>query len=87
LIYLDGYFVGTSHAELGDSGASIFDMSGRFIGMTIGKQDFRFCRIKISDRATNITCGEIADHFSNAKIVDWHSIKNGLSKHYKSIVS
>ncbi|KAG4069697.1 hypothetical protein HA402_002276 [Bradysia odoriphaga] len=36
--YCDGYYVGTSHSEIGGSGSGIFNEDGQFIGIAVAKK-------------------------------------------------
>ena len=72
MINLVGYYVGTSHGEYGDSGSGIFDMNGRFIGISVAKKSFAFSNIHIS--GTKIDYGELADHYPETKIISADAI-------------
>ncbi|CAB3406282.1 unnamed protein product [Caenorhabditis bovis] len=58
-----GFYVGTSHGQVGDSGSGIFDSSGLFLGISVGKKCFSFCDWK------NMPVGEIADHHPDTQII------------------
>ncbi|KAE9546656.1 hypothetical protein FO519_010132 [Halicephalobus sp. NKZ332] len=62
-----GFYLGTSHGERGDSGSGIFDMNGRFIGISVAKKDFAFSNLQIS--GPKIDYGELADHHPETKII------------------
>lgn len=68
MINLVGYYLGTSHAELGDSGSAIVDSNGYFLGISIGKKDFAFTDIK------NMKIEDIADHHPDTQIISSDSI-------------
>lgn len=77
MINLDGYYIGTSHGEYGDSGSGIFDFSGRFIGISVAKKSFGFSNLQIS--ASKIDFGELADHHPDTKIISAQQIFSHLS--------
>ena len=60
---LVGFYVGTSHGKLGDSGSGIFSFGGHFLGVSIGKKNFAF-----TDRK-NMPIGEVADHHPDTQII------------------
>jgi hypothetical protein len=71
--------VGTSHGQLGDSGSGIFDLSGRVIGISVGKKDFKFSKPITSEGPTvAINYGEIADHYSDAKLISAEIVNDCL---------
>lgn len=62
---LAGFYIGTSHGELGDSGSGIFESSGHFFGFSIGKKNFAFIDPQ------NMPIGEVADHQNvETRIID-----------------
>ena len=67
LCILGNFYLGTSYGEHGDSGSGIFNLNGSIIGMSIAKKSFRFSRDQLS--GSNINFGELADHYSETKIV------------------
>jgi hypothetical protein len=60
--------VGTSHGQLGDSGSGIFDLSGRFIGITIAKQALDISQEEEASPSKQ-TYKKIADHYSDTKLI------------------
>lgn len=66
MINLDGYYLGTSHGEYGDSGSGIFSLDGRFIGMAVAKKKFSFSNLQT---LPSINLGEVADHYADTKII------------------
>ncbi|CAI2347332.1 unnamed protein product [Caenorhabditis sp. 36 PRJEB53466] len=58
-----GFYIGSSHGQVGDSGSGIFDCSGFFLGISVAKKSLAF-----SDRE-NMPVGEIADHHPDTRIV------------------
>ncbi|CAI4224726.1 unnamed protein product [Auanema sp. JU1783] len=57
-----GYFIGTSWGKNGDSGSGIFNTSGYFLGMSVGKKNFVF------QDTSNMPLTEVADHRPDSKI-------------------
>ena len=64
---LAGYFLGTSHGEHGDSGSGIFNLDGRFIGISVAKKRFAFSNLQIS--GPTIDFGQVADHHPEMQII------------------
>ncbi|CAJ0963571.1 unnamed protein product, partial [Mesorhabditis belari] len=70
-----GHFLGTSHGESGDSGSGIFDMTGRFIGISVAKRDFDFMNPKVVN-GSKIDYRGVADHHPWTKIIAGEIITN-----------
>jgi hypothetical protein len=85
LIDLAGYFLGTTHGEHGDSGSGIFNLGGRFIGISIAKKRFAFSNLQISGPAINFE--EVADHHPETKIISADVIYSDLDIEDDSNVS
>ncbi|CAD6189454.1 unnamed protein product [Caenorhabditis auriculariae] len=58
-----GYYVGTSCGQSGDSGSGIFNSSGYFLGMSVGKKVFVF------NDSSNMPLAEVANHRPDSKII------------------
>ncbi|CAD6199934.1 unnamed protein product [Caenorhabditis auriculariae] len=58
-----GYYVGTSWGQSGDSGSGIFNSSGYFLGMSVGKEVFVF------NDSSNMPLAEVANHRPDSKII------------------
>lgn len=77
MINLVGHFPGTSHGEYGDSGSGIFNLDGRFIGISVAKKGFAFSKFQIS--GPTIDYGELADHHPETKIISADAIYSHLN--------
>jgi hypothetical protein len=72
LINLVGFYVGTSHGKLGDSGFGIFNSDGYFLGISIGKKRFAFSNLQNSVPAINFE--DVADHHPETQIISSDAI-------------
>ncbi|KAG4080112.1 hypothetical protein HA402_008183 [Bradysia odoriphaga] len=73
--YCFGFYVGTSHGEIGDSGSGIFDTSGNFMGISVAKKNFTFS----NPFDCKIDCSEIADHHPYTKIISGDVVYSALN--------
>ncbi|CAI4226981.1 unnamed protein product [Auanema sp. JU1783] len=57
------FFVGTTHGRQGDSGSAIYNETGRFLGIAVGKKN-----LQVQDRRM-LSLSEVADHHPVIKII------------------
>ncbi|CAI5446282.1 unnamed protein product [Caenorhabditis angaria] len=80
-----GFFYGTSHCKKGDSGSAVFDLTGKVLGIIVGKISLKLSNTNIrkgivdfSVQTPKINFTEISDHYNKSCIIPIHIVLSNL---------